>query len=190
MGLPAGAFARLCLAPKGLAVGLYDSRYTLPLAGDEGEPVADDPSMARYVPGFVAAFHTMIRNDLGVKLERPYGAIVWRGVLERWNWNRTPDRAGESFASDLRSAMRRNDRLQVLVASGYYDLVTTAAQARHDLDAARLPADRIRLPGVRVGTYALPRRHRRVIRQRRARAGARRELNPSSEGGGGRKTRA
>lgn len=133
----------MCLASKGLNVGMYDSRFTLPQQGDGGEPVADDPSMMRYVPGFVAAFHQMLRDDLKVEMDRPYGAIVWRGVAERWNWERAQVPPGKSFAFDLATAMRRHEKLRVLVASGYYDLVTTAAQARYDLDQAHLPADRI-----------------------------------------------
>src|SRR5690606_15270945 len=83
------AFSHRLLADQGLALGLYDGRYTLPLAGDGGEPVADDPAMSRYVPGFIAAFHQMLAQDLKVQLDRPYGAIVWRDLLFGWNWKRT-----------------------------------------------------------------------------------------------------
>ena len=40
--------------------------------------------------------------------------------------------------------MRRNPDLRVFVASGYYDLVTTPADARAQLEAANLPAERVR----------------------------------------------
>ncbi|CAN5674469.1 peptidase S10 [soil metagenome] len=138
-----GVFAESLLAEQGLSLGLYDSRDTLPTAHGGDEPLADDPAMTRYVPGFIAAFHEMLHDDLKVDLDRPYGAIVWRGLLDKWNWDRMQATPGQSFAIDLAVAMRRNEKLRVLVASGYYDLVTTAAKARHDLEAAGLPKDRV-----------------------------------------------
>ncbi|MDG2523041.1 hypothetical protein P7B02_16010 [Caulobacter segnis] len=141
--VPTGLFARRLLADKGLSVGLYDGRYTLPTKGSGNEPVADDPAMGRYVPGFVAAFHQMLHDDLKVGMERPYGAIVWRDLLSKWKWSRAQVPQGQSFAVDIATAMRRNERLQVLVASGSYDLVTTPAAARRSLQAADLPTDRV-----------------------------------------------
>ncbi|WP_374469955.1 S10 family peptidase [Phenylobacterium sp.] len=138
-----GQFARQLLADKGLSVGLYDGRYTLPTAGSGGEPVADDPAMGRYVPGFIAAFHQMLHDDLKVDMGRPYGAIVWKDLLSKWKWTRAQTPPGQSFAVDLATAMRRNERLRVLVASGNYDLVTTPAAARRSLEAAQLPVGRV-----------------------------------------------
>ncbi|MBB5519565.1 S10 family peptidase [Amphiplicatus metriothermophilus] len=143
LGLSASSFAKKLLAEEGLAIGLYDSRYTLPLANSGGDPVADDPAMGRYVPGFIAAFHQMLRDDLKVTLDRPYGAIVWKDLLQKWNWSRAGVEKGQSFAVDLAWAMRRTPKLRVLIASGYYDLVTTPAEARSALAEADLPADRV-----------------------------------------------
>jgi carboxypeptidase C (cathepsin A) len=105
--------------------------------------VADDPAMSQYVPGFIAAFHQMLRDDLKVDLDRPYGAIVWRDLLANWKWDRAQVQPGQSFAVDLAIAMRRTPRLRLLVASGDYDLVTTPGAARRSLDQANLPADRV-----------------------------------------------
>ena len=137
------SYAKAALQARGLEIGMYDSRYTLPLANSGGDPVADDPAMTRYVPGFVAAFHQMIRNDLNVSLGRPYASIRWRELLFGWNWTRAGVAEGQSYATDLAWAMRRNPDLRVLVASGYYDLVTTPADARASIAAARLPEDRV-----------------------------------------------
>ena len=138
-------FARTLLRDEGLELGLYDSRYTLPLANSGNDPIADDPAMGRYVPGFIAAFHQMLGNDLEVRLARPYASIMWRDLLQNWNWSRRGVGENQSYAVDIAWAMRRNPDLQVLVASGYYDLVTTAASAAQSLDAAGIPRDRIRL---------------------------------------------
>ncbi|MFN7109476.1 MAG: hypothetical protein ACK4MY_14745, partial [Brevundimonas sp.] len=145
------AYSQQILADEGLTVGLYDSRYTLPSAHDGGEPVADDPAMGRYVPGFVAAFHAMLTEDLKVQEDRPYGAIVWRNLLSAWNWKRTGVPEGQSFAGDLATAMRRNGDLKVLVASGYFDMVTTPAAAQDALVKAGVPADRLTIRNYESG---------------------------------------
>lgn len=137
------SYAKAALKARGLEIGMYDSRYTLPLANSGGDPVADDPAMTRYVPGFVAAFHQMLRDDLKVSLGRPYASIRWRELLFGWNWTRAGVAEGQSYATDLAWAMRRNRDLRILVASGYYDLVTTPADARASIAAAGLPQDRV-----------------------------------------------
>ena len=137
-------FAKLLLVGAGLEIGMYDSRYTLPSAQSGNDPVADDPAMTRYVPGFVAAFNQMLRDDLDVRLARPYLAIYWKDLLQSWNWQRRAISPDQSYAEDIAIAMRRNPDLRVFVASGYYDLVTTPADARAQLEAANLPAERVR----------------------------------------------
>lgn len=145
------AFSQQLLADRGLTVGLYDGRYTLPSAHDGGEPVADDPAMGRYVPGFVSAFHQMLGEDLKVQEDRRYGAIVWRNLLFGWNWKRAGVPEGQSFAGDLATAMRRNGDLRVLVASGYYDMVTTPAAAQDALSKAGVPTDRVTMRNYESG---------------------------------------
>lgn len=136
------AFATELLADQGLAVGMYDSRFTLPSKPDGGDPVADDPAMGRYVPGFVAAFHDMLRNELKVDMRRPYAAIMWKDLLSSWNWKRAGVPEGQSFAVDLAWAMRRTPKMRVLVTAGDFDLVTPAAEAQRQIADAGLPADR------------------------------------------------
>jgi carboxypeptidase C (cathepsin A) len=141
--LQEGDFARELLAGSNLQVGAYDSRDTLPLAGSGGDPVADDPAMGRYVPGFITTFHQMVTSELKVRMDRPYGSIVWKDVLPSWNFNRAGVTPGQSFATDLAIAMRRTPKLRVMVASGYYDLVTNSATAEASIEEANLPADRL-----------------------------------------------
>jgi carboxypeptidase C (cathepsin A) len=143
LAVPDAQFSRQLLADRGLQIGAYDARYTLPLAGTGNDPVADDPAMDRYVPGFVAAFHEMESEDLKVDMGRPYGAIVWKDLLPSWNWNRAGVPPGQSFAVDLAVAMRRTPKLRVLVASGYYDLTTHSAAAEYSVEQAKLPPDRL-----------------------------------------------
>jgi carboxypeptidase C (cathepsin A) len=140
--IPMQAFEKQLLAQQGLEVGHYDSRYTLPLAGSGGDPVADDPAMGRYVPGFVAAFNDMIRNDLHVEMPTPYAAIQF-ALNFKWNYTRAGVPEGQSYAVDLATAMRRTPKLRVLVAAGYYDMVTTPAAAENQIKRGGVPADRV-----------------------------------------------
>jgi carboxypeptidase C (cathepsin A) len=136
------AFLKQLLADQGLEAGAYDSRYTLPLAGSGGDPVADDPAMGRYTPGFIAAFNDMLHDDLKVDMPAPYKAIVWEKLNFKWDYTRSGALAGQSFATDLAVAMRRTPALRVLVASGYYDMVTPAASAESQVRLGGLPAER------------------------------------------------
>ena len=149
--LPSRTFLRTILADHGLEAGSYDSRYTLPLAPSGNDPVADDPAMGRYVPGFVAAFHDMLRHDLEVDMPIPYKAIAWTGLNFVWDWNRIGLPQVPTPGEELAIAMRRNPGLRVLVASGYYDMVTTAAEAEHQVRAAALPPDRVTIRNYESG---------------------------------------
>jgi carboxypeptidase C (cathepsin A) len=135
------AFAKQVLAQQGLEAGIYDSRYTLPLAGSMGDPVADDPAMGRYVPGFVASFNDMIHGDLNVDMPTPYAAILFT-LNFKWSYARSGVPEGQSFAVDLATAMRRTPKLRVLVASGYYDMLTTPASAESQVKRGGAPLDR------------------------------------------------
>ena len=116
----AGVFARTLLANEGKEVGMYDGRYTLPLASSGKDPVADDPAMGQYVPAFVAAYNMYARKDLGVTIDDTYQAIAFRSVNTPWDYGRGPGGgADKNFALDLAVAMRRNPQLRLMVGTGY-----------------------------------------------------------------------
>jgi carboxypeptidase C (cathepsin A) len=140
--MPTQKFLRTVLADRGLEAGNYDSRYTLPLAGSGNDPVADDPGMGRYTPGFVAAFHGML-TELGVDMPVPYNSITWAELNFKWNWNRPALQAGLTMGSDLAVAMRRTPALRVLVATGLYDMVVPPASVEHGVRQSGVPEDRV-----------------------------------------------
>lgn len=141
--VPNSIFARELLKDDQLKLGLYDSRYTIKdLGAQPGDPVGDDPAMSQYTPAFVGAFHQLL-PQLNVDIESPYKVIVWKGLLQKWNWKRTYLPEDHTFADDLLTCMQRNKHLKVLVASGYYDLVTTAGGALYDLQASGVDMDRV-----------------------------------------------
>lgn len=148
--IPEASFAKQLLAAQGLEVGMYDSRYTLPLSGSDGDPVADDPAMVRYVPGFIAAFHQLLRDDLKVEMPIPYAAIAFSFAL-RWNFTRTGVPDEQTYAGDLATSMRRMPKLRLLVCAGYFDMFSTPANAEYSVRRAGLPADRITLRNYESG---------------------------------------
>jgi carboxypeptidase C (cathepsin A) len=140
--VPTDVFARSLL--QGKQVGKYDSRFVLRLDGDGGDPVADDPAMGQYVPGFVAALNLHLRDELGVTIDDAYLPIEFHKVNARWDYGLgpgVPSRA--NHADDLAVAMRRNPALRLFVGTGYYDLVTTVGSAEYTIAHGDFPAERV-----------------------------------------------
>ena len=142
--LSPGAFARMLLAGENRQAGLYDARFTLPLAPNGNDPVADDPAMGQYVPGFVAAWSRYARETLKVTLDMTYEPIAFRSVNARWDCGFGPGvPVGRNYATDLAVAMRRNPSLRLLVGTGYYDLVTTLGAAEYTVRHAGIPLEAV-----------------------------------------------
>lgn len=140
-------FAEQMLADRGLTIGMYDSRYTLPAGRGGGDPAADDAALARSFPVVSGALHNAEYSKLKVAMDRPFVAIRWRGLLDNWKFEHGPVTFGEKFkgnnADELAAMMRRNDRMHLMVASGYYDLVVPAAMGRYATALAGIPTDRL-----------------------------------------------
>jgi carboxypeptidase C (cathepsin A) len=139
--LSSNDFAEEILHGRGQETGRYDARYTLPRAGKGNDPVADDPAMGQYTPGYVATFNEYLQSDLGVTLEQRYEVISFAAVNAHWNW--APGSPSTLRAPELATAMRRNPAMRLLVGSGYYDLVTPFAEAQYTIDHVDIPADRV-----------------------------------------------
>ncbi|RUT70171.1 septum formation initiator [Flavobacterium cupreum] len=136
-------FADRLLAKENLQIGLYDTRYTLPLEHSGNDPVADDPSMARYVPGFTAAFREMLASKLKIDIQDPYKTIDWKNISFQWQWSRKETKEGPDFTDDLNVVLRRTPNLKVFIAAGSYDLSTPAGYARNTTENAHFSADRV-----------------------------------------------
>lgn len=139
--LEASTFSREVLRADGLQVGTYDARFVLPLASSGNDPVADDPAMGQYVPLYVATARAHLRDALGIKAGRAYNAIEFRRVNQLfWNGQRP---APDNHALALATAMRRNPRLRVLVATGWYDLATPVGAAEQAVALSGMDASRV-----------------------------------------------
>lgn len=141
-------FAKELLRDQGLAVGFNDARYTRDDIDDLAEVPEGDAAGDALSAAFTSALMSYIRDDLGVTLERTYHVSGMDGLSDNWRWRPVPD--GKSWeprwvntAQDLSKAMRVNPALDVLVASGYYDLVTPFFDAEFTLNRHAIPAERV-----------------------------------------------
>jgi carboxypeptidase C (cathepsin A) len=138
----ASEFAHALLADQGKEIGTYDGRYVLPIANSGKDPVADDPAMGQYVPGFVAAFNLYVRNELRVSIDDGYQAIAFRTINARWDWGQGPGiQTPGNYATDLAIAMRRNPHLRLMIGTGYYDLQTTLGTAEYTVAHSGIPLE-------------------------------------------------
>ena len=141
-------FAKELLREEGLAIGLLDARYTTDDIDDLDADPAGDAADYAIQSAFKSALMDYMHSVLEVDWDRPYLAPSDDELSDQWRYRTVPD--GESYepmfvntARDLASALRMNPQLQVLVASGYYDLVTPFFDAEYTLNRHDIRADRI-----------------------------------------------
>jgi carboxypeptidase C (cathepsin A) len=141
-------FAKELLREEGLAIGLLDARYTTDDVDDlDADPAGDAADMA-ISSAFKAALMDYMHDDLGVDWDRTYLAPAHDELSKQWRFRTVPD--GQSYepmfvntARDLAFALRHNPSLNVLVASGYYDLVTPFFDAEFTLNRHDILADQV-----------------------------------------------
>ncbi len=141
-------FAKELLREKGLAIGLLDARYTRDDMDDLNADVESDATDGAISSAFKAALMDYMHHDLNVAWDRLYMAPADSELNKSWRWRPVPDgQAWEPMAvntaRDLSNALRINPRLRVLVAAGYYDLITPFFDAEYTLHRHDIPADRI-----------------------------------------------
>lgn len=141
-------FAKELLRADGLAIGLNDARYTRDDLDDLAEDIESDASSDALSAPFTSALMSYIHDDLEVRMDRPYKVSGGDTLSSQWRWRPVPDdEAWEpvyvNTAHDLTEVLRLNPSLRVLVASGYYDLITPFFDAeytlnRHGIDVSRI----------------------------------------------------
>ncbi|WP_343617263.1 hypothetical protein [Flavobacterium sp.] len=136
-------FTDSLLSEENLQIGMYDTRYNLPLEHSGNDPVADDPAMGRYVPGFTAAFRELLASKLKIDIQDPYKTIDWKNISFQWQWARQETKEGPDFTDDLNVVLRRTPNLKVFIAGGSYDLSTPVGYAKITTEKADFPADRV-----------------------------------------------
>jgi carboxypeptidase C (cathepsin A) len=130
--ISADQFAHQLLRDKNLELGHYGANITYKLPSPNAPyDVSADPSL--YSNGISAMIVPYLRTELGFKTDARY-AGPWgggwpspatpRGDWTTFNWDYGSSRGSVDVMRQLADAMRRNPKMRVFVAAGYYDLVT------------------------------------------------------------------
>lgn len=141
-------FSKELLREEGLSIGRLDARYVSDDIDDlDADPEGDAASRA-ISAAFKATLMEFMQKDLGVDWNRRYLAPADDELSDNWRYRTVPD--GSSYepmfvntAHDLAKALRINPSLKVLVASGYYDLVTPFFDAEYTLNRHDIRSEQI-----------------------------------------------
>lgn len=153
--ISASRFRKELLRDDDRTLGRYDARFMGWDYDAAGENPGFDPSDTGISGAFVGAFHEYIRRELRYLSQENY-YTSGPGVNEAWEFkHRAPgpgrEQSAPDTAVDLADAIRKNPKLRVFSANGYFDLATPFFATEYDLSHMSLPA---RLVGnVEFGYY-------------------------------------
>jgi carboxypeptidase C (cathepsin A) len=149
-----GRFQKKLLEDEGLAIGRLDGRFM----GDEADKVSERPHLGdaasyQISSAYTAALNHYFASELKVKMDRPY---ITSGGGNNWRWRTVPD--GQYWepmpvntAPHLGETMRRNPAMKVMVASGYYDLITPFFDAEYTFARNDIVTDRVEMTYYEAG---------------------------------------
>jgi len=137
-------FRKELLRDDGRTFGRYDARFEGWDADSAGENPGYDPSNTGPEGAFVGAFHDYIQKELKYMSTEPY--VITASFGQTWNYKHhasgemaNAEQALPDTAVDLADAMRKNPKLRVLSANGYFDLATPFFATEYDLSHMMLP---------------------------------------------------
>lgn len=129
-------FQKELLRSENKTLGRLDGRYY----GNEADQMAERPTLGdassyKISSAYTAALQSYYASDLTIQMERPY-LTSNRAINPKWNWKPVPKNSGwepnyVNTTRRLARAMRKNESMKVLVASGYYDLITPFFDAEY-----------------------------------------------------------
>ena len=119
-------FARELLKSEQKVVGAYDATITgIDPFPDRDYHQAPDPTLASIERIFASGINHLLRAEIGIDSERRYDLL---SMDVNRDWKRDEERHAfappAGAADDLRFAMSMNPDMKVLIAHGYYDMVT------------------------------------------------------------------
>src|ERR1035437_7540537 len=131
-------------------LGRYDMRFEGVDLDAAGEAPSYDPSDTGISGAFVAALHGYMEGELKYQSDDAYRPSA--NSIGQWDWKHRPTSVGPGMgpggeqaqpyvAADLASAIRKNPRLRVFSANGYFDLATPFFATEYDLSHMDLPAE-------------------------------------------------
>ncbi len=132
-------FRKELLRNEGDILGRYDARFEGTDVDDAGEYPGYDPSDTGISGAFVAALHDYLQRELKYDSQDDYH--LSSNGIGQWNWKHRGAGGGRFggeqtmpyVAGDLADAMRKNPRLKVFSANGYFDLATPFFITEYDL---------------------------------------------------------
>ena len=140
--VPPQRFMKALLNEQRQVIGRMDGR----IAGVDTDPVNDtpsfDPALTGYRGVYTGAFADYVRNRLNFRSDLSYEALGGVGP-----WQGTPETSRNysggylNVADDLREAIVAVPSMQVLLASGRYDLATPYFAADYTMRQLRLPPE-------------------------------------------------
>lgn len=149
-----GRFQKKLLEDKGLTIGRLDGRFM----GDESDKVAEKPHLGdaasyQISSAYTASINHYFASELEVKMDRPY---ITSGGGSGWRWRTVPDSQywepmPVNTAPYLGETMRRNPAMKVMVASGYYDLITPFFDAEYTFARNGIVTDRVEMTYYEAG---------------------------------------
>ncbi len=143
-------FQKELLADQGLALGRLDGRFM----GNEVDKLSDGPHLGdasdyQISAAYTAALNHYYASVLNVKMDRPYITSNDK-IYKNWNWRTVPK--GKMWEPDfvnvtrkLSETMRRNTEMKVMVASGYYDLITPFFDAEYTFSRNGIEREKIKM---------------------------------------------
>lgn len=128
-------------------LGRYDARFEGYDVDAAGEAPGFDPSDTGISGAYVGAFHDYLVRELKYMSQETY-YLSGPGLNQEWNFKHRAsgsrgqgaEQTAPDVAVDLSDAMRKNPRLKVFSANGYFDLATPLFATEYDLHHMVLPA--------------------------------------------------
>ncbi|MBT8302547.1 MAG: peptidase S10, partial [Maribacter sp.] len=143
-------FQKQLLADEGLALGRLDGRFM----GNEVDKLSDGPHLGdassyQTSAAYTAALNHYFASALNVRMNRPYITSNDK-VYKNWNWRLIPkgEQWEPSFVNvgrKLAETMRRNTEMKVMVASGYFDLITPFFDAEYTFSRNGIEQGKIKM---------------------------------------------
>jgi len=145
--ISASRFRKELLRDDERTLGRYDARFMGWDPDEAGETPGFDPSDTGISGAFVGAFHDYIQHELKYMSQETY-YTSGPGLNEAWDFKHKAagmgtgrgQQSAPDTAVDLADAMRKNPRLRVFSANGYFDLATPFFATEYDLSHMSLPA--------------------------------------------------
>jgi len=149
-------FQKELLADQGLTLGRFDSRYMAKEIDRLSDgPHLGDPASYQVTAAYTAALNHYYAATLKVSMDRPY-ITMNSAVYKNWNWRTVPkgkqwEPSYINVARKLSETMRRNTEMKVMVASGYYDLITPFFDAEYTFSRHGIEREKVKMTYYEAG---------------------------------------